>query len=263
MADLPDLDTGNISYVAYWNAIDDGGVNSIDAEDALSDGNIQSYTLYDNGFECTYETFTGRNCTARVKSDGWFVAYFDRSGSYGESGNADNLRGYWDLANAWNSPGNSTLGNHTLERVINSLQANLSNSGAVSYSSDDVALYNYAHPESTASTLGSIYHGTTTLSKSGEFSYTSETTIHAAVAFGSYEADGTYQDQHQGTLFFDGTQFMQSGSNDRDDQHYGALELLNDGYLGSSGTAYTISTDLGWQDEDSCRINGNVMLVWG
>lgn len=147
MADLPDLDTTAISFVAFWNAIDQGGVDAIDPEDCLSDGAIQEYTLYDNGWEGEYTLpGTGNDATVRVKSDGWFVAYLDRTEVYTQTvGDPSNIPGPWDVLFDWTNPSStvSDLENNTLERSINALAQELDNWDDILYVDSDVGLYDY------------------------------------------------------------------------------------------------------------------------
>lgn len=94
MAELPDIDTSNVSHIAYFNAIDDGGVTTIDPEEVTSAPGIQDYTLYDNGLEGTFnlqETYDDISladstvfpeATFRVKSDGWMVVYLDQYANF-------------------------------------------------------------------------------------------------------------------------------------------------------------------------------------
>lgn len=186
MANLPDLDTGSIGMIAYWNAIDQGGASGISPDEVLSDGSIPSYTIYDNGVEGQYNLTTGRQATFRVKNDGWMVVYLDRTEKYAVNrSNVADCRGPWDVANAWTS-GTSEIEQSTLERAINSLQANLSNSGSITYNTTDVGLYDYAHPNvSTVTVLSAENTGATEASDVTDygFSYTSGTNrvVHAVV----------------------------------------------------------------------------------
>ncbi len=239
MSDLPDLPTDNISYIAYWNAIDDGGVGSIDPEDVLSDGNINSYTLYDNGIQIdSYSTVVGRNCKARVKSDGWVIAYFDRTEEL-VTKEFQHPNGWWDIANDWGVVTSaSSYTNNSLERVISQLQTNLSNSGTIQYNPSDIALFNYEHPDATNLTgmsLPSANRDTNSLS--GGFSYTSDTTIHAAVAVGSaYSESGDWV-----TVTFEGLSIASCDPNEGDKKgtYHGSIDLLGEGVIPDPGTEYS------------------------
>lgn len=196
MPDLPDLDTTGVSFIAYWNAVSQGGIAEadMDAEDVLSDGNINSQTLYDNGVIVEYNLLGGypegggnggtREATMRVKNDGWFVAYIDRTEDFGiQTGQADTIRGPWDIMNAWTGTSTSTIVNNALERAINSLQGQLS--ASPTYQTSDVGLYNYEHPNADFASMFSAEGGP----KTSAFLYTSATNVLWAVATGSAEQD--------------------------------------------------------------------------
>jgi len=184
MASLPDLDTNNISFISYWNAIDSGGLADISPEEVLSDNNIQEYTLYDNGVEGTYRILTGRDVGFRVKNDGWFAVYIDRTERFklnvgfsdtpAPNSELVDIRGPWDIANDWTITNDATTDvvQNALERAINSLQSQLSNSGSVNYDVPDVGLYNYEYPDATTLTNLTAAQRNIDLG----FTYTSDTT---------------------------------------------------------------------------------------
>lgn len=169
MADLPDLDTSQVGYIGYWNALDQGGIASenFDPEDVLSAPYIENTTVYDNGVtgevdahkteDDLYE-ITDRpvwKAKVRVKTDGWFVAYMDRTNNYqtlvDEADTVDNVYGYWNIHTAWdrfNRP--PALTQHSLSRAINHLTQGLTTSPTWNYS--DVGVYNYEYPNVTNTT---------------------------------------------------------------------------------------------------------------
>lgn len=250
MSDLPDIDTSEVSYLAYWNAIDQGGVDSISPTDVTSNNNVVSYTAYDNGVEGTYNAGV-RNFTFRVKSDGWMVAYLDQTEEYGEEYavdggapsdgtvyNASRFKGPWNVLRNVLTPHNQPNFNpqNTLERAINSLRTELSNAGKTSYSSSDVGLFGY-HTDATNSTAlwnyGNGANQTVTLS----FQYTSETTLHDATWLGRLYADT--DDFNSEAIKFDGTEeFGRDNTNSVD--YIRARDLWGDGnyVIDQSGYEY-------------------------
>jgi len=235
MADLPNINTSNIGFIAYWSAINDGGVSSINASEALSDPNIQSYTLYDNGWEAVYSSTTGRNITVRVKQDGWFVAYIDRTNTFTQSASSK-PNGYYDIINNWTNSGSniSAFPVNTLERAIHSLQGGLSNSGSITYNSSDVGLYNYGYPStSTVTEMGTQTGGSAT---SG-FIYTSGVTL----LYVSGQAVG-------GNVSFEGTTIENNGNPS-------SLDILSSGLIPNSGTEYDMSLSSG-------NANGSILVLW-
>jgi len=156
MSDLPDLDTSRISYLRYWNAIDQGGVSSIDPEEVVSQSNVESYTLYDNGVTGYITLPTGRTAEFRVKNDGWFVVYLDRTRNFVQhASDPSNARGTWDIANNWtDSTSNEALSSGgSLITRLNDLAQELSNYGSITYTAADVGLYNYEYTDATNLTL--------------------------------------------------------------------------------------------------------------
>lgn len=154
MANLPDLDTSSIGIMAFWNAIDQGGVESIDPMGASSDFN--SYTAYDNGIEGEVTTTTaGRPIMARIKTDGWIVVYFDERNSFetnvtGPNGGIENLGpGIWELVTKWNGNPNEAPGLDKFTTILNDLRKSLSNSGNMTYNQSDVGIFSPLYPDAT------------------------------------------------------------------------------------------------------------------
>lgn len=144
---LPELDTSNIGWIAYWNFLDNGGT-SIDPMEAASGFN--TYTEYSNAIEGTLDlTFSKadtRVIQGRVKDDGWFVVWMDRS--YGgdftqESNGGDMSHGPHDLIYNWDVDSTPDISASTLGRRLNSLYQNLSNSAEATWNYSDVGIYNY------------------------------------------------------------------------------------------------------------------------
>lgn len=273
MATLPDLDTSTTSFVAYWNALNHG-VNDINPDDVLTDNNVQSYTLYDNGVIVQYAGANGRTFPVRVKEDGWFVAYIDRTEEANTGQNDSPPRGPWDVINGWtsyNSTGSITQ--NALERAINDLQASLGNSDNITYSTADVSLYNYEYTSATTvSMLGDAYSengNDRTTTHTARFSYTSSTTLEWAFSTGAayFNASGGGNGSGE-SAWSDGTQityaeYTGSDNYGSSDVHYGTLELLSSGRISQSATNYghdlTVSTN---QYSGTAYANGHVLIMW-
>lgn len=157
MVDLPDLDTDNIGFIGYWNAIDQGGADDINPDEVITDNLVDSYTLYDNGVEGKYELTEGRLASFRVKNDGWMILYMDGSAGFVDDTNLSNLdviRGPWDILEwAPRSGSESDIISNEFFVAIDSMISEFSNSGDISITSSQVALYNYDYPSSTTVTL--------------------------------------------------------------------------------------------------------------
>jgi len=145
---LPGLDTDNISYIAFWNFLDNGAstIDPFETESAM-----ESFTEYSNGVEGTYQ-FDGLNRSitfnVRAKSDGWLIAWLENDQTTGRNIQSVPPQGFIDVVNDWTT-GNINPSQTTLERGINDLYTALSNSSTAAYNSSDVALYTYRTPNAT------------------------------------------------------------------------------------------------------------------
>lgn len=266
MSTLPDLTTSNIGYISYWNAINSGGVGSITASDALSDSNISSYTLYDNGWEGKYTiNFSvggSRDITVRVKQDGWFVAYTDRTNNYQTNNTGSKTNGYYDIAHDWTNHGSENSGGttisampvNTLERSIHSLQSQLSNSGSITYSSSDVGLYNYEYTSATTTTIMGSSVGTHGSFTSGVL-YTSGVTNYYIAAVGSMNGSGS--SGRSSNLTFASNTIASRSKNQRGNV-IGSLDVLTAGLM-SPQTESDYSASLGYYQAAS----GSMVFIWG
>lgn len=265
MSDLPDLPTGQVSYVAYWNAIDDGGVAEIDAEDVLTDPGIIEYTLYDNGVTMKYQGQVG-TVNARVKNDGWFVTWLDRSENFATDyirpfgdppypeDDISPVSGWWNIGNAWPSPGGTTdYTQHTLERVIQSLQSQLSNSTVITYNTGDVGLYNYQYSDAEYSTFMSQGIGNGNVQPG--FSYTDTTTLYAAVAFGYCSRNNN--SSGGGDCSFEGVDIA---SINQTDPNLGVIDLLERNLIPNANTEYQGEVSANFYD--ASQANLDVIVLW-
>lgn len=266
MATLPDINTDEVSFLAYWNAIDQGGVDSIGPEETLEDSDIVDYTLYDNGWEGKYSLYDGREASVRVKNDGWFVVYIDDSESFDENvTDNDLIRGPWDIIYNWtqeSSTGDMTNG--ALFRVIESLQSYLS--ADPTYDSSKVGLYNYDFGSATTVTHLSASDKVSNLegeTYSYGFSYTSETEISYAVATGSGDKDfvDSSSDDYGQVIFEDYTYLdaSEEGSPVRS-----VYDVLDEHGIPDSGTEYTIENghSYGRDSADNVNASHNLLVVW-
>lgn len=240
MAKLPDIDTTAVSYLGYWNAIDQGGADSIDPSDALSDSSLIDYTLYDNGWEGTYSSATGRVLTVRVKNDGWFVAYIDRTtGTTGDNSptqDVSQVRGPWDLINAWSvSDGTGSLSSSTFHAAIQSLQSNLSNAGNITYADADVGLYNYQYTSSTTVTMLGVESGGNQDSRTPGAQFTSETTRNQHHIVASAFGNSTYDQYQRKSSFNNWVLIDQTDGAD----WFGAVDALSQSLMPNADTEYT------------------------
>jgi len=254
MADLPDLDTTSIGFCAYWNAIDQGGVGTIDPEEVLSDRRINNYTLYDNGWEAeSYTSITGREIKMRAKSDGWFVAYMDRSENYATRVNhPDSVRGPWDISNDWTDRNNSSYVSNALSEAIRSAASYLSNWNSITFNHSDVGLYNFEYSTATgitgmSSATNTDYDGSD--SNTCGVLYTEGTTVNWATAFGqSYGSDANVN--------FEGSTIVGDG------EEYGALDLIAAGLIPNAATEYQMYVQANSYESNLDDSNGNVLFIW-
>jgi hypothetical protein len=275
MADLPDIDTSDVSFIAFFNAIDQGGVTDIDPTEVTNHGNVQSYTLYDNGVEGVYTTVTGRDCAFRVKEDGWFAAWFNRYENFDNSENEDpdNVRGPWDLVNDWTDFNTADdITQNSLERCINALKNELSNSGSVTYSASDAGLYDYRNQSAAGITGLSCYNDSTNIATNGDHSYeypglqyTSGTTVHWAAGIASGEARHDDFDGYGGSIDidFENTNIIDADGDDydRDLAVWGGIDLISRGLIPDADTEYTGKVDAQFVEENAFGTL-NCLLVW-
>lgn len=246
MADLPDIDTSKVSLVAYWNAITDGGANSdnFDPGETTSTPAFRNTTVYDNGVQADIdlddvlasnflepqsEDVTNFKC--RVKSDGWFVVWSDRTVINGEFGlSRPNFGNSTTGPIKWNGEWADRLGGggrvSTHRDIINDAQAQLS-STSPTFQTADVGHDLPQYPNATTIAFGghgASNSGTTT---NQDYSYSAGTTLYVwQVSVGAIES-----------LTFSIGGFSKSLGVDTEF----AKDLLGDGVVSSSGT-YTSQT---------------------
>lgn len=234
MATLPDVDTSDVSFLAYWNILEDGGLgrDSIDPDECLDDNGITEYTLYDNGFEADYNADNHREITVRVKTDGWFVAYMDRRSTF-----ATNVEDYEDIEGPWNIGGAFPeaygVDGNILERAIDSLrdQISLDDVESVDYSSSDVGLYNYEVEDATTFTLMTVDGKDINVG----YSYTEDTNIDYHINAGWLENYYHLEVENYGKIAeIDGGV---------DGNRYGVIDVIEEDVAPEPNTTYTMSSD--------------------
>lgn len=242
MATLPDINTSNVSFIGYWNAFNHG-VSSITPSDVLSDSHIQSYTTYDNGIEGDYQFSRSLSnisynlsLTFRVKNDGWFITYLDRSATYGQDSNS-NPSGPWDFVERSGLPGSN------FASAIQSLQSNLSNSGSIVFNNGDVGHYNFEYPEASTITflhdyLSSGGGGTPTLS------YPPTVSMKWAVFWAGATVDATYQSEIDAP---NGSNTVTLVNNTYDGSYtkFGVIDALSNSLIPNPSTDYSGNMNLG------------------
>ena len=259
MATLPDLNTDNISFVGYWNAIDKGGVESFDPENLLTYNNLDSYTLFDNGWEGTVIDSglwggygKSRPINIRAKTDGWVVAYIDRTRTTGtQETNADLLNGPWDIIKGWTRADVANpITNNVLATTIDKI---MQEDGSIVTQPDpaDVDLYNYETPTAKYITQMKEYVGSDTGERS--FLYSSGTEVKDAFLVVTPDSKPVYWNGKQQGLGTDGVRI-----NDSDD--HAAIDLLASDYIPDPDTEYYIYYD---NRNGSNTAAGHLLTMWG
>lgn len=237
MATLPDLDTTRIGPIAFWNATNHG-ISDVDPTEVLSDANINSYTQYDNGVDGTYgrsRRHGSREFNFRVKSDGWFIAWLDRTNDTGTSLDESTAIGEYDFIDDW-TYGNSNdsrdiraLPNSVGSQIISDLNNELSTSGTFNHS--DVGYYYYTAEAATTMTFmaeAEVDGGNI----NGGLSYTSDATRHTHLMTAVYQHTSDH-------VNFDGNTVEQNSAT------CGVADILGRTLMPNSGTTYSQATGTG------------------
>lgn len=207
MATLPDLTTSNVSFVGYFNTIEQGGGSTdLDPETALTYSDIDSYTLYDNGFDANVSFDGGLPLNVRLKTDGWCVAYLPRGNTYTGYNNhsqwTDLAPSEYQVMTTRTTFGyrtnihsdDITLLSKTIQNTINELDS----SGTITFNHTDVGIYNYAYPDQSNLSMFSL------LSDNNEGEQTM-THVRANGTTVPYAATATGSRQQGGNLKLNGT----------------------------------------------------------
>lgn len=250
MATLPDLSTGDIGFIAYWNAIDQGGVGDIEPDEVLNSSLVNSHTIYDNGIEGDADldlSYNNDTVTFRVKEDGWMVVYMDRTNEFNQNvSNGGSVSNWVNIISDWSeSFGGGELNNpisqNRLTYVLDDLRQQFTNSGSMTYNDSDVSLYNYEY--STSTTVSLLLKQDNSNFTAG-FSYTAGTTLNWVAATGS-------QSQSNPSVDFEGVTITDNVNG------YGVIDVLGQGLIPNSGTEYQHNASSGGP-----RVKGCVLALW-
>lgn len=242
MAELPDLDTSSISFIAYYNIIDQEGDDQWEADQVLTAPGIVDYTLYDNGVEGTYQIVTGREVTFRAKNDGWIIAYMDRTQVYSDDGSP---RGYQDLINDYtDNDGPGYLDRNSLERAVNDMRQESDGSSTHNYDYSKTGLYNYEYTAAQGTTGLAAWSG-------GTFSYTitGSTTTYRGVV---YAANAS---RYEGRGNFD----WNNGAWDNGEYNTGANDMS---VVGGTDVATEFEMSITDKYNNDYGAHGGVVIVW-
>ena len=232
MANMSDLDTTGIGIIAFWNALDHRvvpGVGDVDPTDCIAI--FSSYDVYDNGIEGYKALGSGRYFHARVKSDGWMVAWIDRTNTFAYPNKAaadfgeDAHKGYYDILWNWFSGTQISNTETTLSYLVSQLYDQLSNKDSFTFSALDVGHYSYEY--SSASVLTAISLGCGHASKTGNVQYTSGTTLYYAAVTGKGYGGGCETPNAQ--VSFKGHSLVSHGVLFA--TYYGVADLLAEGWM--------------------------------
>lgn len=268
MANLDDLDTTGIGIIAFWNAHDHRnvpGVGDVNPTDCISV--FDSYSVYDNGIE-GYKALgiTGRYFHARVKTDGWMVAWIDRTNTFAypnkpasDFGEAA-YKGYYDILYDWfNEDANINSTYTTLSYLISLLYNALTNKADFNFAAADIGHYCYEFPDANVFTLISLGADYST-NKTGYVQYTTGTTLYYASVTGSGEA---YNSGYSATVI------CQLAGNDIlnyqliDGKKYGAADIIANNWMPAPLTNYTLYCygRSSWSGNPG-QSHGCILIIW-
>jgi hypothetical protein len=237
MAELPDIDTGQVAVLSYWHVEEDGGyAGEISPTEVTSDGDVVQYTAYDNGIQGDYQFGNGQVGKFRVKSEGWFIAWMPSVEDNLDRMTKEEPRGKWDFVRGWESGqlnDNDNISDTELSTAIGSLVSNLSNSSQITFDFQDVSTYAYEWDPDAVTLL----HTTTGNNRTCGFQYTEGTTLHyiVGVAMTSHYYSSSYGSDDSEVNFEGQTISKTTGDDengdyielDGSDRNYGAMDLSN------------------------------------
>ena len=233
MASLPNLDTDGIGMIGFWNFLDYSTDTELDPTEALSDDSVASWEAYDNGVQGEYDTGeSGRHLQFRIKADGWFIAWYDRTHEWENSSTLGRYAyGYWNILinNNHRDSGTSLLPDNTFRLCFDDLKDNLSNGATATLNAADMGLYCYEYP--TANTISSATEAGRNTELNGALSYSPNVTRLYHVAYGgAYSSWSGWESRAS----FNGFQFATGGGG----SHWEGVDVLADNLMPSSGTVY-------------------------
>lgn len=249
MADMGNLVTTDIGIIAFWNALDHRavpGVGDVDPTDCIPV--FTSYAVYDNGIEGYRTIGSGRYFHARVKSDGWMIAWIDRSNTFyypsklstdfGEGAH----KGYYDILYNWFAyNANISSTQTTLSYLISLLYNALSNKTDFTYADAAVGHYCYEFPLANAMTLTDIQDqkSSGSATTTGQIQYTSGVELyHASVAASSAIVAGGRSASSR--IKFAGQTLTDIPVQGGSVQKYAAADLIAEGWIPNPLTNYAL-----------------------
>lgn len=295
MADLPDIDTTQVSFIGYWNALEQGGATDDlwSADEVLSFGRVASSTTYDNGVDGTVNFLNGRTANFRSKSDGWVVVWIDTTAEV-TNNSQSRVSGPWDITADWvnhcfstdntdPAPYYGTSQTDELTRAIKGLWNATSASGDIntSFTASDVGFFNY---ENTGATNFSFFaddqpglndnsYTDYNQIKTGGLQYTDSTSIkqHFILAVAkSIAYDGSRDDRRgDSRVIFDGVNLADSIDDGNKNVSVCARLASNLGVAQQSGVEAPYSLEAGETNSLSSSLgwNGGTTLhnviIWG
>lgn len=246
MANLPDLVTTDIGIIAFWNAHDHRAVAGVgDANPTDCIPGFDSYSVYDNGIEGYKALGSGRYFHARVKSDGWMVAWIDRTntffypdkeaGDFGESAH----KGYYDVLWNWfQYTANLSNTETTLSYLIDQLYNQLSNKTDFSFAAADVGHYCYEYPNANVITLSDLRVGYITATKTGHIQYTTGTTLFYAACLASAYTYYYTPSYSEAEATFAGNNLITKYS-ENDKSKYAVADIISNNWMPNPLTDYS------------------------
>lgn len=237
MANLPDLDTLNIGVIGFWNFLDHSTDTSLDPTEVLDHANIETWETYDNGVEGTMRpTIHGhRSWSFRVKADGWFIVYMDRTNVHQQTANAPPTT-YVDLIDDWPNGNNAGYPASAFTSDINSLRQQLSNSGTATFNDGDVGHHSYEFPN--ADTWTQMFENIgSAASFNGGLSYDASATRHYHCVGARTKAGTAASSYCSSDAKFEGLRI--SFSDEGDGVKFGTRDVLAQNLMPSSNTVYT------------------------
>lgn len=290
MAELPDIDTDEVSFIAYWNAIEQGDVPSDDwdATEVTSYGDVSGHSTYDNGVEGSLNFGNSRSGNFRAKSDGWLVVTLDDTEEVSK-GQTNRLNGPWDICkniqeathNVYNSdnydPPLATLDDNYLKDHIEGLWDNTSASDLTNSSMDtsDIGYYSYLRDNATNITLlseqidaahESDMDRSYFESNSSTMEYESDDTIHAHVVIGAasiYKRNLDYYHTKVSVGGDNSPETIIADSADTEDTTYGVRFASNIDYAQDPGQSYKHTVwNNGGGSYDDTGSQGHQLIYW-
>jgi hypothetical protein len=145
MSTLPDLESENVGMCAFWNAVDQSTLDSINPSSAATASNANTTEVYDNGVQGEWDLEGNSNVGGyRVKSDGWIIVWVtsDDNAVYGIDDSS--VTGQVDMIEAWDNVGGGTS-TDALTQGINDLASNLDQWATIQpyYNAGDIGFYSF------------------------------------------------------------------------------------------------------------------------